>query len=129
MDPGACDAAAGHLGFYLWKGLMEEKKVKELGPAAMETVDEHAAAQASGTDSAHGRRTFGRCKLAAGDANREEEVCVGRVTPVTHFTMGGGRDHRWHPRRQPPGRLVVVGVRGSREDSRPASGKGAPMAS
>ncbi|KAK1579720.1 flavocytochrome c [Colletotrichum navitas] len=89
MDPGACDAAAGHLGFYLWKGLMEKKRVKELSPAIIKTVDEYAAAVASGTDSAFGRRTFGRWNLAAGEANREEEVCIGRVTPISHFTMGG----------------------------------------
>ncbi|KAK1963178.1 flavocytochrome c, partial [Colletotrichum sublineola] len=90
MDPGACDAAAGHLGFYLWKGLMEMKRVKELSPAIIKAVDEYAAAAAaSGTDSAFGRRTFGRWNLVAGDANREEEVCIGRVTPITHFTMGG----------------------------------------
>ncbi|GJC84304.1 fumarate reductase 1 [Colletotrichum liriopes] len=89
MDPGACDAAAGHLGFYLWKGLMEKKKVKELNPPVIKTIDEYAAAVASGTDSAFKRRTFGRWKLPAGDANREAEVCIGRVTPITHFTMGG----------------------------------------
>ncbi|KAK1999099.1 flavocytochrome c [Colletotrichum falcatum] len=89
MDPGACAAAAGHVGFYLWKGLMQKKKVKELSPETVRAVDEYAAAVASGADPAFGRRTFGRWSLAAGDANREEEVCVGRVTPITHFTMGG----------------------------------------
>ncbi|WQF87640.1 Putative succinate dehydrogenase/fumarate reductase flavoprotein, catalytic domain superfamily [Colletotrichum destructivum] len=89
MDPGACEAAEGHMGFYLWKGLMEKKKVRDLGPAVIRAVDEYAAAVASGTDSAFGRRTFGRWKLPAGEANREEEVCIGRVTPITHFTMGG----------------------------------------
>ncbi|KAK2053687.1 flavocytochrome c [Colletotrichum caudatum] len=89
MDPGACDAAAGHLGFYLWKGLMEKKRVKELGPAIIKTIDEYSAAVASGTDPSFGRRTFGRWNLAAGEANREEEVCIGRVTPISHFTMGG----------------------------------------
>ncbi|KAK1455607.1 flavocytochrome c [Colletotrichum melonis] len=89
MDPGAIEVSEGHLGFYLWKGLMEKKKVKDLSPAVIATVDEYAAAVASGTDSAFGRRTFGRWRLPAGEANREEEVCVGRVTPITHFTMGG----------------------------------------
>ncbi|GKT41548.1 fumarate reductase 1 [Colletotrichum spaethianum] len=89
LDPGACDAAAGHLGFYLWKGLMEKKKVKELNPATIKIVDEYAAAVASGADPEFGRRTFGRWRLPPGDANREEEVCIGRVTPITHFTMGG----------------------------------------
>ncbi|KAL0934925.1 flavocytochrome c [Colletotrichum truncatum] len=89
MDPGACDAAEGHLGFYLWKGLMEKKKVKDLSPEIIKSIDDYSALVASGTDSAFGRRTFGRWRLQAGDSNREEEVCVGRVTPITHFTMGG----------------------------------------
>ncbi|KAK7961570.1 FAD binding domain-containing protein [Apiospora aurea] len=89
MDPGACDATAGHLGFYTWKGLMQKKKVKELSPAAIEAVDRYAESVAKGKDGAFGRTNFGRWRLPAGEANREEEVCVGKVTPVTHFTMGG----------------------------------------
>ncbi|OLN89328.1 Fumarate reductase 1 [Colletotrichum chlorophyti] len=89
MDPGACDAAEGHLGFYLWKGLMEKKKVRELSPEIIKSVDGYAAAVASATDPAFRRHTFGRWRLPAGEENREEEVCVGRVTPITHFTMGG----------------------------------------
>ncbi|KAF9876807.1 flavocytochrome c [Colletotrichum karsti] len=89
MDPGAIDVAEGHLGFYLWKGLMEKKKVKDLSPEIIKAIDEYSALVAAGTDSAFGRRTFGRWRLQAGEGNREKEVCVGRVTPITHFTMGG----------------------------------------
>ncbi|KAK8064340.1 hypothetical protein PG994_006978 [Apiospora phragmitis] len=89
LDPGACEATAGHLGFYMWKGLMQKKKVSELSPAAIEAVDRYAEAVAKGTDDAFGRTNFGRWRLPAGEANRDEEVCVGKVTPVTHFTMGG----------------------------------------
>ncbi|KAK7755705.1 hypothetical protein SLS62_002316 [Diatrype stigma] len=89
LDPGACEATAGHLGFYLFKGLMEKKKVKDLRPREIEAVDRYAAAVASGTDADFGRRNFGRWRLPPGEANREEEVCVGKVTPITHFTMGG----------------------------------------
>uniref|UniRef100_L2G0K0 Fumarate reductase n=1 Tax=Colletotrichum fructicola (strain Nara gc5) TaxID=1213859 RepID=L2G0K0_COLFN len=89
MDPGAIEVAEGHLGFYLWKGLMEKKKVKDLSPEIIKAVDEYSALVASGTDTAFGRRTFGRWRLKAGEGNREKEVCVGRVTPITHFTMGG----------------------------------------
>ncbi|KAF6793425.1 flavocytochrome c [Colletotrichum sojae] len=89
MDPGACAAAEGHLGFYLWKGLMEKKKVKDLSPEVIEAVDAYSTLVASGEDLAFGRRTFGRWRLPAGEENRKEEVCVGRVTPITHFTMGG----------------------------------------
>ncbi|KAJ5018756.1 Fumarate reductase 1 [Colletotrichum sp. SAR 10_99] len=89
MDPGAIEVAEGHLGFYLWKGLMEKKKVNDLSPEIIKAVDEYSALVASGTDTAFGRRTFGRWRLKAGEGNREQEVCVGRVTPITHFTMGG----------------------------------------
>ncbi|KAK8073148.1 Flavocytochrome c [Apiospora saccharicola] len=89
MDPGACEATAGHLGFYIWKGLMQKKKVRDLSPAAIEAVDRYAEAVAKGKDDAFGRTNFGRWQLPTGEANRDEEVCVGKVTPVTHFTMGG----------------------------------------
>lgn len=89
MDPGACEATAGHLGFYMWKGLMQKKKVSELSPAAIEAVDKYAEAASKGKDDAFGRTNFGRWRLPAGESNRDEEICVGKVTPVTHFTMGG----------------------------------------
>lgn len=89
LDPGACEATAGHLGFYVWKGLMQKKKVRDLSPAAVEAVDRYAEAVAKTKDDAFGRTNFGRWRLPAGEANRDEEVCVGKVTPVTHFTMGG----------------------------------------
>ncbi|KAK8087916.1 FAD binding domain-containing protein [Apiospora hydei] len=79
MDPGACEATAGHLGFYVWKGLMQKKKVGDLNPAAI----------AAGRDGSFGRVNFGHWRIPAGEATREEEVCVGKVTPVTHFTLGG----------------------------------------
>ncbi|KAI1259756.1 flavocytochrome c [Xylariaceae sp. FL1019] len=89
LDPGACEASASHLGFYLWKGLMQKKKVKDLPPPVIDAVDKYARAVAAGSDEVFGRKTFGHWKLVAGEENRETEVCVGTVTPVTHFTMGG----------------------------------------
>ncbi|KAI1635368.1 flavocytochrome c [Biscogniauxia mediterranea] len=89
LDPGACEAAASHLSFYLWKGLMRKVKVRDLPPAVVAAVDAYAAAVADGEDRAFGRRSFGRWRLPPGEANRDQEVCVGRVTPVVHFTMGG----------------------------------------
>ncbi|KAI0521208.1 FAD binding domain-containing protein [Xylaria bambusicola] len=89
LDPGAAEAAGSHLGFYLFKGLMQKTKVKDLPPAVIEAVDRYAAAVAAGKDQDFGRETFGHWRLPAGEANREEEVAVGTVTPVTHFTMGG----------------------------------------
>ncbi|KAI2624808.1 flavocytochrome c [Xylaria nigripes] len=89
LDPGACEAAASHLGFYVSKGLMRRVKVKDLSPAVVEAVDAYAAAVAQGRDEAFGRWSFGYWRLPPGEANRDEEVCVGTVTPVTHFTMGG----------------------------------------
>ncbi|ORY60993.1 FAD binding domain-containing protein [Pseudomassariella vexata] len=89
LDPGACEAVAGHLGFYTWKGLMQKKKVRELAPEVIAAVDKYAQVVAKGKDDEFGRKAFGRWRLPAGEANRDEEVCVGKVTPVTHFTMGG----------------------------------------
>ncbi|KAI1276046.1 FAD binding domain-containing protein [Xylaria sp. FL0933] len=89
LDPGACEAAGSHLGFYLFKGLMQKKKVKDLPAPVIEAVDRYAAAVQDGVDGDFGRKTFGYWRLLPGEANREEEVAVGTVTPVTHFTMGG----------------------------------------
>ncbi|KAI0478158.1 FAD binding domain-containing protein [Xylaria cf. heliscus] len=89
LDPGAAEAVGSHLGFYLFKGLMRRVKVKDLPPAVIEAVDRYAAAVAAGVDDEFGRKAFGHWRLPAGEANREEEVAVGTVTPVTHFTMGG----------------------------------------
>ncbi|KAI0003886.1 Flavocytochrome c [Xylariaceae sp. FL0662B] len=89
LDPGACEAAASHVGFYLWKGLMQKKKVKDLQPAVIASIDKYAAMVAAGEPDALGREAFGHWRLPPGEANREEEVCVGTVTPVVHFTMGG----------------------------------------
>ncbi|KAI1432824.1 flavocytochrome c [Xylaria sp. CBS 124048] len=89
LDPGASEAAGSHVGFYVFKGLMRKVKVRDLAPAMIEAVDTYAAAVAAGRDDAFGRSSFGHWRLPAGQANRDEEVCVGSVTPVTHFTMGG----------------------------------------
>ncbi|RYC57929.1 hypothetical protein CHU98_g8287 [Xylaria longipes] len=68
---------------------MQKKKVRDLPPAVIAAVDRYAAAVAAGADDEFGRKAFGYWRLPPGEANREEEVAVGTVTPVTHFTMGG----------------------------------------
>ncbi|KAH7324787.1 FAD binding domain-containing protein [Stachybotrys elegans] len=88
LDPGACEAAGSHLGFYQFKGLMEKKKVGELDAQLITAVDRYAQVVASGKDDL-GRTNFGRWRLKPGETNRNEEVCIGHVTVVTHFTMGG----------------------------------------
>ncbi|KAI1397099.1 Flavocytochrome c [Hypoxylon fuscum] len=91
LDPGACEAVGSHIGFYQWKGLVQKKKVKELAPEVIASIDKYAALVASGANAKDplGRKAFGRWRLPPGESNREEEVCVGTVTPVVHFTMGG----------------------------------------
>lgn len=89
LDPGACDAAGSHIGFYMWKGLVTKKKVKELDETTRQTIRDYSAVAAGKTKDNFGRTTFGSWKLTGTDADDEQEVCVGRVTPITHFTMGG----------------------------------------
>lgn len=89
LDPGACEAAASHIGFYEWKGLVKRMKVKDLDEAAIQALDKYAATVAEGKDDEFGRKSFGRWRLQPGEQNRDEEICVGRITPITHFTMGG----------------------------------------
>ncbi|KEY75085.1 hypothetical protein S7711_01548 [Stachybotrys chartarum IBT 7711] len=88
LDPGACEAAASHLGFYQFKGLVEKKKIKDLDPETIRSIDTYASSVESGQDEL-GRKSFGHWKLKPGDENRDAEVCLGKVTPITHFTMGG----------------------------------------
>lgn len=89
LDPGACEATASHIGFYLWKGLVQKKKVRDLAPKVIASVDKYATLVTEHGEDALGRKAFGHWKLPPGDANRDEEVCIGTVTPVIHFTMGG----------------------------------------
>lgn len=89
LDPGACEAAASHIGFYEWKGLVKRIKVKDLDDAAIQALDKYATTVAEGKEDEFGRKNFGRWSLKPGEQNRDEEICVGRITPITHFTMGG----------------------------------------
>ncbi|KAI1182209.1 FAD binding domain-containing protein [Nemania serpens] len=115
LDPGACEAAASHLGFYVFKGLMRKVKVRDLPPAVIEAVDRYAAAVAAGRDDEFGRKTFGAWRLVPGEANRGEEVAVGTVTPVTHFTMGGVAFNE---------RAEVLGWKKGGEEKREGEGEG-----
>ncbi|KAF3761945.1 Flavocytochrome c [Cryphonectria parasitica EP155] len=90
LDPGACEAAASHIGFYLWKGLLSKKKVKDLDDATREAVRDYSKVVAGTKDDSFGRKVFGSWRLTGRDEeDAEQEVCIGRVTPITHFTMGG----------------------------------------
>ncbi|KAI1817974.1 flavocytochrome c [Poronia punctata] len=89
LDPGAAQAAKSHVGFYLSKGLLQKKKVKDLPRQVIASIDEYAEAVKRGKDEKFGRRYFGHWTLSPGEGNREEEMFVGKVTPVSHFTMGG----------------------------------------
>jgi flavocytochrome c len=89
LDPGAATAAATHLSFYEWKGLMRRVRVADLDESTLETIDMYARAVADGTPDAFGRADRGHWTLPPGEANRDAEVYVGTVTPIVHFTMGG----------------------------------------
>jgi flavocytochrome c len=91
LDPGTTAAAAGHVGFYLWKGLMQRKKVRELDEVTRETLREYAAVVRGEKQDEFGRTAFGHWTLGAegGEIDDDAEVCIGRVTPIVHFTMGG----------------------------------------
>ncbi|KAI3582273.1 FAD binding domain-containing protein [Fusarium oxysporum f. sp. albedinis] len=89
LDPGASAASANHIGFYEWKGLLKKVKVRDLKPAQIAALDKYAKAVAEGTDDEFGRKQRGHWTLKAGEENRDEDIYIGRVTPITHFTMGG----------------------------------------
>lgn len=89
LDPGACDAAASHIGFYLWKGLLSKQKIKELDAKTQETIQEYSQVVAGKKADKFGRAAFGSWRLTGSAEDGEQEVCIGNVTPITHFTMGG----------------------------------------
>ena len=109
LDPGAIDVTAGHLGFYLFKGLMEKKLVKDLSLQTITAIDRYAAAVEAGKDSDFGRNTFGHWRLPPGEENRDQEVCVGKITPITHFTMGGAAFDE-NARLLGPGSATIPGI-------------------
>ncbi|CCC06565.1 hypothetical protein SMACR_07424 [Sordaria macrospora] len=93
LDPGAAEAAAGHMGFYLWKGLMKKMKVSELDATTKQTLKEYASIVRGEKEDPFQRKAFGHWKLGVNSdgttIDEDAEVCVGRVTPIVHFTMGG----------------------------------------
>ncbi|CAN8098302.1 unnamed protein product [Discula destructiva] len=89
LDPGACEAAASHIGFYLWKGLLSKKKIKDLNMTMQQTIREYSQQVTKQELDQFGRPAFGAWKLTGADEDAEQEICIGQVTPVTHFTMGG----------------------------------------
>ncbi|GAB1317339.1 hypothetical protein MFIFM68171_07549 [Madurella fahalii] len=90
LDPGASEAAAAHVGFYLWKGLLRKVKVGELDEVTRDTLRRYARVVKGEERDEFGRTAFGHWRLGVEDIDQgETEVCVGRVTPIVHFTMGG----------------------------------------
>src|SRR3569833_523400 len=89
LDPGACDAAAGHVSFYVWKSLMTKRLVKDLDDVTRETIREYSAIVAGARKDEFGRTAFGDWRLKGTSDDDEKTVCVGKVTPLVHFTMGG----------------------------------------
>lgn len=90
LDPGATKAAGNHVGFYLFKGLMAKKKVKDLDETTRKTVEEYAKVVRGESEDKLGRTSFGHWDLGLdGKIDPDSEVVIGSVTPITHFTMGG----------------------------------------
>jgi len=91
LDPGAAKVAEGHVSFYVWKGLLKKVKVKDLDETTQRTLKGYAEVVLGGGEKVDefGRRAFGHWSLGVKGWDDEAEVCVGRVTPIVHFTMGG----------------------------------------
>lgn len=90
LDPGACEAGASHVAFYTWKGLLVKRKISELDEATKATLKDYSLVVAGLRPDDFGRQTFGKWRLKGTEDDFDnQEVCVGNVTPITHFTMGG----------------------------------------
>ncbi|GMG10442.1 unnamed protein product [Aspergillus oryzae] len=87
LDEGTAAALGSHMGFYLWKGLMRKTTVHELDPPVLETIKTYADIVSGKQQDEFGRAAFGNWTLK--DVTPDSVVYIGKVTPVTHFTMGG----------------------------------------
>ncbi|KAE8379161.1 FAD binding domain-containing protein [Aspergillus bertholletiae] len=87
LDEGTAAALGSHMGFYLWKGLMRKTTVHELDPSMLETIKTYADIVSGKQQDEFGRTAFGNWILK--DVTPDSVVYIGKVTPVTHFTMGG----------------------------------------
>jgi succinate dehydrogenase/fumarate reductase flavoprotein subunit len=87
LDEGVYKAAKSHIDFYLWKGLMKKTTVSELGPNALESIEQFAKAAAGKEVDAFHRTSFANWTLF--EPSGDSVVYVGTVTPAVHFTMGG----------------------------------------
>ena len=63
LDPGACARAENHVAFYMWKGLLQKKKVSELDDVTRQTVKEYAAVVRGEAKDEFGRLNFGHWNL------------------------------------------------------------------
>jgi hypothetical protein len=91
LDPGAAKAAESHVSFYAWKGLLKQVPVKDLEGTTQQTLRKYAEVVLGGEGKVDemGRRAFGHWSLGVEGWDEEAEVCLGRITPIVHFTMGG----------------------------------------
>ncbi|KAK3367492.1 FAD binding domain-containing protein [Podospora didyma] len=90
LDEGVKEAAASHVGFYMWKGLLQKKKVSELSAELKKTLSSYAAIVKGEKNDDLGRTVFGHWQLGVETPIKDDdEVYIGHVTPITHFTMGG----------------------------------------
>ncbi|KAE8352086.1 FAD binding domain-containing protein [Aspergillus coremiiformis] len=87
LDEGTAAALGSHMGFYLWKGLLRKTTVHELGPSILETIKKYADIVSGKQQDEFGRTAFGNWTLK--DVTPDSVIYIGKVTPVTHFTMGG----------------------------------------
>ncbi|KAE8396682.1 hypothetical protein ETB97_010674 [Aspergillus alliaceus] len=87
LDEGTAAALGSHMGFYLWKGLVRKTTVGELDPSMLDTVRKYADIVSGKEKDEFGRTAFGNWSLT--DVTSDSVVYIGKVTPVTHFTMGG----------------------------------------
>ncbi|KAI9737680.1 MAG: hypothetical protein M1818_005684 [Claussenomyces sp. TS43310] len=87
LDEDTHKRVADHVGFYVWKGLMHKTTVAELGPSALSSLQEYAEIATGRTPDPFGRKSFGHWSLS--DVKPDSVIYTGRVTPATHFTMGG----------------------------------------
>lgn len=87
LDEATYHAAKSHVDFYIFKGLMRQTTVSELGPEALKSIKSYGITVSRNSDDLFDRKAFGNWALK--EPTSDSVVYVGMVTPIVHYTMGG----------------------------------------
>lgn len=94
LDQGTTTNISNNIGFYEFKKLLTKRTIGSLSatlPDLKESIKAYSKQVLDAKDTDFGRTNFGHWSLRPEEVSDSTELLIGRVTPVLHFTMGGGQ--------------------------------------